>query len=174
MTGRGGPIYICDLGLQKDVGPGARIRTGLGKSRPDHPPGQGSPPPKAGMQPVNDLTALKLNRLLWKMRTQVGTDVCGSPVRSGTVASSSGKGTKLSWDRKRGGWSDDTFDSGLGTLHSHGTGPTPRTQPGPGPVDPQRVIPARGAQWQSDVHELRMSSPARSNLVPDSLRIRRN
>ena len=47
----------------------------------------------------------------------------------------------------------------------------PRTQPGPGPVDPQRVIPARGAQWQSDVHEFRMSSPTRSYPVLASMHL---
>ena len=46
----------------------------------------------------------------------------GSPVQSGTVASASGKGTKLSWDMKRGGRYDDTLDSGIGNLHSHETG----------------------------------------------------
>ena len=38
--------------------------------------------------------------------------------------------------------------------------PTLRTQLRPGPVDPQRVIPARVAQWQRDVYALRRSSAA--------------
>ena len=39
------------------------------------------------------------------------------------VASAYMNGTKLSGNMKRGGRSDDTLDSGMGTLRSHGTGP---------------------------------------------------
>ena len=82
--------------------------------------GRGSPPPKAGTQPINDrftviqvLRAQQSDKLLWKTGAQEGTDVRGSTVRSGMVASASGKGTKLRWDMKRGGRFDDTLDSGV-------------------------------------------------------------
>ena len=51
------------------------------------------------------------------------TDVRDSPVRIGPAASAYVKGAKLSWNIKRGGRSDDTLDSGMGTLQSHGIGP---------------------------------------------------
>ena len=51
--------------------------------------------------------------------------------------------------------------------------PTPRMQLKPSPVDPQRVIPARVAQLQSDVYALRRSSAARLDPVIGTRLVRR-
>ena len=45
------------------------------------------------------------------------------PRLAGPVASAPREGTKLRGSMNRGGRSDDTFDSGMGTLKSHGIGP---------------------------------------------------
>ena len=93
------------------------------------------------------------------------------------------KGAKLSWNMKRGGRSDDTLDSGMGTLQPHGTGPRLEsllmdTIIGRGirlnyqarsihfgPVGPQQVIQAIIVQLQSDVYTLKMAPPVQPNLV---------
>ena len=103
--------------------------------------GHGSPP-KAGMQTVNDRFVETLPRTgkpqvtnrfaeipilpnpgCRRTEAQMGTDVRDSPVRTRPAASASVKGTNVSWNMKRGGRSDDTLDSGMGTLQWHGTGP---------------------------------------------------
>ena len=62
-------------------------------------------------------------RPLRRTEAQIGTDVRDSMVRTGPAATASVKGTKLSWNMKRGSQSDNTLDSGMGTLWSQGNGP---------------------------------------------------
>ena len=97
-------------------------------------PGRGSPPPQAGEQQVTSRTAgiptlpaPGLIRPGWRTEAPWGTGIRGSPRWTGPVArthmiGTKFRGTKFRGNMKRGGRSDDTFDSGMGTLRSHGTG----------------------------------------------------
>ena len=83
----------------------------------------------AGNWPVHEIPTLPTPGLVspsQRTETQLGTDVRDPPVRDGPTAGASMKGAKLSWNMKGGGGGDrpdDTLDSGMCYLQSHGTGP---------------------------------------------------